>query len=196
MLTDLVQEGCNRRNGRNGPPTQGRDSRRGHPDLRWDSTTQSTRGSMVAEAILTSKSQEKCSSWTSSSQNFACGACNGYVTVRIRSVFVFWARAPRPSDHAGGGPLTERSISLRPTTGYHGLLRPSTRNSRCHTQPHGQRKSGPHTAAHRLAQASLAACATPKGRGSTAASNTPCRPRRPILRKHGGARLHWDGACQ
>ena len=24
------------------------------------------------------------------------------------------------------------------TTGYHGLLRPSTRNSRCHTQPHGQ----------------------------------------------------------
>ena len=44
MPTDLVQEGCNGRNGRNGPPTQLLDCRRGHPNLRWDSTTQSTRG--------------------------------------------------------------------------------------------------------------------------------------------------------
>jgi len=33
-LTDLVQEGCNRRNGRNGPPTWGLEDHRGHPDLR------------------------------------------------------------------------------------------------------------------------------------------------------------------
>ena len=44
---------------------------------------------MVAEAILTFKNEGKCSIWASSLQNFACGACNGYVTVRKRSVFVF-----------------------------------------------------------------------------------------------------------
>ena len=46
-LTDLVQEGCNGRNGRNGPQPGAdpeTDGGRGHPDLRWDSTTQSTRG--------------------------------------------------------------------------------------------------------------------------------------------------------
>ena len=46
------------------------------------------------------------------------GKCNRCVTAVAESVFVFWARAPRPSDQAGGGPLTERSISLRPTPGW------------------------------------------------------------------------------
>ena len=39
-----MQDVCNGRNGRNGTSTRGLDGRRGHPDLRWDSTTQSTRG--------------------------------------------------------------------------------------------------------------------------------------------------------
>ena len=45
----------------------------------------------------------------------AChNACNGYVTVRKRSVFVFCLGGPGPSDPGGGGPLTERSKTLRP----------------------------------------------------------------------------------
>ena len=44
MPKDLVQEGCNGRNGRNGPQTRKHDGGRGHPDLRWNSTTQSTQG--------------------------------------------------------------------------------------------------------------------------------------------------------
>eukprot|EP00966_Prymnesium_polylepis_P307989 7117685-Prymnesium_polylepis.1 len=59
MPTDLVQEGCNGRSVCNGPPTQGRDGRRAHLDLRWDSTTQSTGGSMGAEAILDLNVQRK-----------------------------------------------------------------------------------------------------------------------------------------
>ena len=61
-------------------------------------------------------SQGKCSSWASSPQNFACGACNGYVTVRKRSVFVFCWGGPGPSDPGGGDPLNERSKTLRPVS--------------------------------------------------------------------------------
>ena len=48
------------------------------------------------------------------------------------------------------------------------LLRPSTRNSRGYTQLNGQTPSGSHTAAHRLAQASIAAQASPKRSASMA----------------------------
>ena len=69
-LTDLVQEGCNGRNGRYGPPRE----------LEAILTSVVTRqlnppgGSMTAEAILTFKIEGKCSSWASSLKNFACGA--------------------------------------------------------------------------------------------------------------------------
>ena len=53
-------------------------------------------GSMVPEAALAFKNEGKCSFWASSSQNFACGACNGYVTVRKRYVFVFCGGGPGP----------------------------------------------------------------------------------------------------
>ena len=66
-------------------------------------------------------------------------------------------------------------VSTMATTGYHDLLRPSTRNSRCHTQPHGQTLHVQHTAAHRLAQVSIAAWAVPNWRGSTAVRHTACR---------------------
>ena len=60
-LTDLVHEGCNRPNGRNGPPTRGLEGRRGHPDLRWG-TPRLNRihpgVRLVAEAILTFKRME------------------------------------------------------------------------------------------------------------------------------------------
>ena len=57
---------------------------------------------MVAEAILDLNFQRKCSSWASRSQNFACGACNGYVTVRKRFVFVFCGGGPGlPRGRAG-----------------------------------------------------------------------------------------------
>ena len=69
---------------------------------------------MVAEAILTFKNEGKCSFWAFSIQNFACGACNGYVTVRKRSVFVFCSGGAGAPDPGGGGPLTEKSKTLRP----------------------------------------------------------------------------------
>ena len=43
-----------------------------------------------------------------------CNACNGYVTVRKRSVFVFCLGGAGPSDPGGGDPLNERSKTLRP----------------------------------------------------------------------------------
>ena len=54
----------------------------GGPDAWW-----------TIDGLREAKSQRKCSSWASRSQKFACGACNGYVTVRKRFVFV----------HRGGG---------------------------------------------------------------------------------------------
>ena len=49
-------------------------------------------------------------------QNFACGACNGYVTVRKRRVcngsFLFYLGGGRPSEGVGGDPLTERSKKI------------------------------------------------------------------------------------
>ena len=74
---------------------------------------------MVAEAILTFKNEGKCSFWAFSIQNFACGACNGYVTVRKRSVFVFCLGVGGPSDPGGGDPLNERSKTLRPASTGH-----------------------------------------------------------------------------
>ena len=69
---------------------------------------------MIAEAILDLNFQRKCSFWASRSQNFACGACNGYVTVRKRFVFVFYGGGPSPSEGAGGRPLSGRSKTLAP----------------------------------------------------------------------------------
>ena len=69
---------------------------------------------MVAEAILTFKNEGKCSFWAFGIQNFACGACNGYVTVRNQSVFVSCLGGPEPSDPGGGSVLNERSKTLRP----------------------------------------------------------------------------------
>ena len=53
------------------------------------------------------------------------------------------------------------------TSAFFGLLRPSTRNSSIHAphvtrQPDSQKPPDPHTAAHRLTQASIAAWASPK----------------------------------
>ena len=45
---------------------------------------------------------------------FACGACNGYVTVRKRLVFVFCLGGAEAPDPEGGRPLNERSNALRP----------------------------------------------------------------------------------
>eukprot|EP00966_Prymnesium_polylepis_P116832 2699810-Prymnesium_polylepis.1 len=65
---------------------------------------------MVAEAILTFKNEGKCSFWASSLHNFACGACNGYVTVCF--CFLFWGdRGPRPW---GRGSNTYREIKNAP----------------------------------------------------------------------------------
>ena len=61
---------------------------------------------MVAEAILDLIFQRKCSSWASRSQNFACGACNGCVTVRKRFVFVFCLGGPSPPRGRAGAHLT------------------------------------------------------------------------------------------
>ena len=101
-LTDLVQEGCNRRNGRNGPPTPGLEDYRAEAILTSVETPRLNPpgGSMVTEAILTFKNEGKCSIWASSLQNFACGACNGQKTVCF--CFLFggdqalrgWGRAP------------------------------------------------------------------------------------------------------
>ena len=44
--------------------------------------------------------------------------------------------------------------------------------SRGHTPPHGQTPSRPHTAVHRLAQASIASCDARNGCGSMAGTNT------------------------
>ena len=60
---------------------------------------------MVAEAILDLNFQRKCSSWASGSQNFACGACNGCVTVRKRFVFVFCLGGPSPPRGRAGAHL-------------------------------------------------------------------------------------------
>ena len=49
--------------------------------------------------------------------NFACGACNGYVTVRKRFVFVFCGGGPGPSEGAGGRQQTGRSKNVGPATG-------------------------------------------------------------------------------
>ena len=54
------------------------------------------------------------------------------------------------------------------TTGCHGLLRPSTRNSRVHTRLHGQARYAQPTEAHRLALSNTAARAAPSWRSSTA----------------------------
>ena len=61
------------------------------------------------------------------------------------------------------------------TTGLHGLLRPSTRNSRVHTRLHGQARYAQPTEAHRLALSNTAARAAPSWRSSTAVSHTTCR---------------------
>ena len=47
-----------------------------------------------------------------------CNACNGYVTVRKRSVFVFCLGGPGAPDPGGGGALSERSKTLRPVSAY------------------------------------------------------------------------------
>ena len=61
------------------------------------------------------------------------------------------------------------------TTGYHGLLRTCTRNSRVHTRLHGQVPCAQPTEAHRLALSTTAARAAPSWRSSTAVSHTTCR---------------------
>ena len=61
---------------------------------------------MVPEAVLAFKNEGKCSLWASSSQNFACGACNGYVTVRKRSVFGLCLGGAGPQTLGEGGHLT------------------------------------------------------------------------------------------
>ena len=59
-------------------------------------------GLMVAKAILTFKNEGKCSSWASRSQNLACGACNGCVTVRKRFVLFFVLGGPGPQRGRAG----------------------------------------------------------------------------------------------
>ena len=61
---------------------------------------------MVPEAVLAFKNEGKCSFWASGSQNFACGACNGYVTVRKRYVFIFWGGGPGLQIGRAGAHLT------------------------------------------------------------------------------------------
>ena len=80
MLKDLVHEGCNRRNGHNGP--QPCDLTAAEATLSSVVTPQLNPpgGLMIADAILDLNFQRKCSFWASRSQNFACGAGNGYVT--------------------------------------------------------------------------------------------------------------------
>ena len=117
-LTDLVQEGCNGRNGRNGRNrTQPGNMMVAEAILTSVGTPQLNPpgGSMVAEAILDLNFQRKCSSWASGSQNFACGACNGYLTVRIRSVFVFCGGGPGPQIGRAGAhsPRTQSRSAQR-----------------------------------------------------------------------------------
>ena len=69
-LTDLVQEGCNGRNGRNGPPTRGLEITEAILTSVETPRLNPPGGSMVAEAILTFKNEGKSSFWASSPQNF------------------------------------------------------------------------------------------------------------------------------
>ena len=63
---------------------------------------------MVAKAILTFKMKENAHFGPPDFKILPCGAHNGYVTVKKRSVFVFCLGGPGAPDPGGGGALNER----------------------------------------------------------------------------------------
>eukprot|EP00964_Phaeocystis_antarctica_P063059 scaffold37814_cov58-Phaeocystis_antarctica.AAC.4 len=80
------------------------------------------------------------------------------------------------------------------TSAFFGLLRPSTRVSRVHTPSFGGMPCGSHTAAHRLAQGSIAAQAASNWRSSKASKHHGKACLKLILTRHGRARPPCDRA--
>ena len=131
MPTDPVQEGCNGRNGRNGPPTG--DMTRaeailtsvGNPQLNPPG------GSMVSEATLALNFQGNAHLGPPALKIFACGACKGQKTVPI----LFFAQGARGLRGGRRGP-TDREIKKS---------RPCARAHNAHTHTHARQRSRTHT---------------------------------------------------